>query len=320
MTRSFRFIAALCLVLPLTTAAFASDMLTSPGREKLADRREAAQPKEREAAPLLYALPALGAAEAQLLEIRIIQAKYWLVRETVSIPAGTPDAVIDVLFTHPAELTRLRAIETSAPGSLRFMAMIGERVLTDEPFAEIEARGTMLTPDTVVGEIRTVEARKSPKLRVATESKDPVCTEPCDVMLASCLEWADPRGSDANQCYSWHYSCSIPCGDVPDPCTEPKSTSTYSVTTLTASSLIGSVCAPTFFGPSTGTTTAGVTGSTITRARSIATTAIPIRLTSTTTGFTACWLPSNVSCHPSSEVRRHRSASDENRAVELESY
>ena len=251
MTRSIRFIAALCLVLPLTTAAFAGEMLAP--RERLADRRSPAEPNQRAALPLLYALPALGSGEAQLLEIRIVQTKYWLVREIVSIPAGTPaGAVVDVLFTHPAELTRLREIETTMPGGLRFMAMIGQHVLTDEPFAEIEARGATLSLDAAVGEIRTVEARKSPRLRIVTQSKDPICAEQCDTALASCLEWADPRGSDANLCYSWHWSCWSQCGDIPDPCTEPKSTSTYTTNTLLVSSYIGSVCAPVFWPPNSG--------------------------------------------------------------------
>ena len=252
MTRSIRFIAALCLVLPLTAAAFAGDRELAPrDREKLEDRRslvQPVQPVQREAAPLLYALPALGTSEAQLLEIRIVQAKYWLVRETISLPAGTSaEAVVDVLFTHPAELIRLREIETSKPGSLRFMAMIGERVLTDEPFAEIEARGKLLSPDSAVGEIHTIEARKSPRLRIGAEYKDPVCAEQCDAALASCLDWADPRGSDANLCYSWHWSCWSQCGDLPDPCTEPKSTSTWTANTLVSSTYIGSVCASTYF-------------------------------------------------------------------------
>ena len=296
MTRSVRFIAALCLILPFTTAAFAGDMLASAGREKLADRRLPVEPTQREAAPLLYALPALGAGEGQLLEIRIVQAKYWLVREIVSVPAGASEAVVDVLFTHPAELTRLREIEASTPGSLRFMAMIGERVLTDEPFAEIEARGTMLSLDSSVGEIRTVEARKSPRLRISAEYKDPVCAEQCDAALASCLDWADPRGSDANLCYSWHWSCWSQCGDLPDPCIEPKSTSTYTTTTVVSSFVIGSVCAPTFFGPRYWNQY-GRTVRTDTYTRTVhCDNSYTDTLTNTTSAFGACWSPSSQSC------------------------
>lgn len=295
MTRSIRFLAALCLILPFTPAAFAGDLLASAGREKLSDRR-LAEPPPREAAPLLYALPALGAGEEQLLEIRFVQAKYWLVREVVAIPAGTPDAVIDVLATHPAELTRLRGIEASAPGSLRFMAMIGERVLTDETFAEIEGRGTMLPPQSAVGEIRTVEARQSPRLRISAEYKDPVCAEQCDAALASCLDWADPRGSDANLCYSWHWSCWSQCGDLPDPCIEPKSTSTYTTKTVVSSLVISSVCAPTFFGPKYWNQYGrGVRTDTYTRTVHCDN-SYTDTLTNSTSAFEACWSPTSQSC------------------------
>ena len=298
MTRIFRFLAALCLVLPLSaTAALAGQIAPRDrDRDQLADRQPVAEPIQRDAAPLLYALPELGAGEAPLLEIRIVQAKYWLVREIVAIPAGASDAVIDVLFTHPAELFRLREIEASRPGSLRFMAMIGERVLTDEPFAEIEARGTMLSLESAVGEIRTVEARQSPRLRLGAEYKDPVCAEQCDTMLASCLDWADPRGSDANICYSWHWSCWSQCGDLPDPCIEPKSTSTYTTKTLVSAFVISSVCAPTFFGPKYWNHY-GRSHRIDTYTRTVhCDNSYTDTLTGTTSVFEACWLPSSQSC------------------------
>lgn len=301
MSRPIHIIAILCLVFPLLTEA--QDTRAPRDRENMVNRGELVQPPQRDAAPLLYALPELGTAGAQELEIRIIQAKYWLVREIVALPAGTADgAVIDVLYTHPAELNRMREIESTTPGSLRFLAMIGERVLTDEPFAEIEARGTMLTVDSAVGEIRTIEGRKSPRLRLGAQSKDPVCAEYCDAQLASCLDWADPRGSDANLCYSWHWSCWSQCGDIPDPCVEPKSTSTYTTNTLVSTSIVGSLCAKPSFPPNATNKYYNQQYRTYRIDTYTRTTHCDDSYTDTLTGTTygniLCWVPTIYSCGP----------------------
>ncbi|HEV7921611.1 MAG TPA: hypothetical protein VGR02_12555 [Thermoanaerobaculia bacterium] len=195
-------------------------------------------PKQREAAPLLYLLPSLGTHGNVAMEIRILQGKRQLVREAVALPADVADgAAVDVLFTHPAELTRLRTLETATPGSLRFIALVQGRVVTDEPFAAIEAGGAKLSPEAAVGEIREVEVRAVRKPLVRALGKDPDCTYWCDVQQNSCLEWCDPRGDSCNQCYTWYNDCWSQCGDV---CSD--ATTTYTTYTPTSTTNLGWRC------------------------------------------------------------------------------
>jgi hypothetical protein len=191
----FRY-AAIALSLALAASAFAVRPDGPAAREGS---------NKREAAPLLYLLPDLGTGENVAMEIRIVQGKRQLVREVVALPAGVPaGAAVDVLFTHPDELKRLRAIEAKTPGSLRFIALAGGRVVTDEPFANIEASGAKLSTEAAIGEIREIEARPAARKPLARAlGKDPDCTYWCDVQQNSCLEWCDPRGDSCTQCYTW---------------------------------------------------------------------------------------------------------------------
>lgn len=234
-----RISAVICAVL-LTAAAFGAEQKERTRPDEPFNREGS---RQREVAPLLYALPALSTNDIAKLEIRIVQVKYQLVRETLTLPASVPaGAAVDVLFTHAEELTRLRAIEANKPGSLRFIALIDGRVVTDEPFANIEAAGKALSLEAAVGRIDEIEVRPTPKPRVRALYKDPACADQCETALNSCLDWCDPRGDSCNQCWSWHWSCWSQCGDLPDPCTEPKSTSTYTTTTYDSSVPYGTGC------------------------------------------------------------------------------
>ncbi|HKO56684.1 MAG TPA: hypothetical protein VJ276_12470 [Thermoanaerobaculia bacterium] len=234
-----RRIAMLCTALLFAAAVFGAEQKERT-RPDQPFTREAA--KQREAAPLLYALPTLRTNDISILELRVLQGKVQLIRERVMLPAEVPDgAAVDVLFTHPDELRRLRAIETETPGKLRFIALIDGRVVTDEPFASIEAQGRTLSLDAAIGEVQEIESRPTPKPRVRSTDKDPACVEHCDWALSSCLEWCDPRG-DCSFCYTQYDDCASPCPDLPVPCTEPKSTSTYSTTTYDSGYPYGTGC------------------------------------------------------------------------------
>jgi len=194
--------------------------------------------KQREAAPLLYLLPALPANEPVTMEIRVLQGKRQLISETVKLPARVADgATVDVLFTHPNELKRLRAIETLQPGSLRFVALVSGETVTNEPFAAIESRGAKLSLNTAVGEVSAVDARPAAKTRggLFIHALDQ-CTDDCDAAYSSCLEWCDERSNSCQQCWEDYVACSSNCGPS---CTEPKSTSDYNTYTITGVSYFG---------------------------------------------------------------------------------
>ncbi|MBV9492653.1 MAG: hypothetical protein JOZ54_00265 [Acidobacteria bacterium] len=213
------------LSLALCTTLFAQDQKERTRPEAPIERTAALQ---RDAAPLMYALPTLG-ANAATLEIRILQGKRQLVSELVKLPEHvTFGAAVDVLVTHPDQLNRLRSIESETPGSLRFISRVDGRVLTDEPFANIEAASAGLSVESAIGQATQVEVRATPKLRIQANGigKDPACAEQCDAQLAACLDWCDPRGDSCNQCYSWHYSCWSLCDNV---CYEPKAESDYTI-------------------------------------------------------------------------------------------
>ncbi len=259
-------------------------------------------PKERQAAPLLYLLPALDTHEKSVMEIRVLQGKRQLVREVVALPANVVDgAAVDVLFTHPEELQRLRSIEAETPNSLRFIALAGGHVVTDKAFASVDQAGAKLSPEAAVGEIREIEVRAAPKLRVraAGIGKDPACTDQCDVMLNSCLEWCDPRGDSCTQCYIWYNDCWSQCGDV---CIEPKSTSTYTTYTPVTSTNLGTRCVansyPAAFGKTWNRLTVTYTVTTYQRTVHCDDSYTDTPTSSYNTTMT-CWQPTNVNCGPS---------------------
>ncbi|HKO56686.1 MAG TPA: hypothetical protein VJ276_12480 [Thermoanaerobaculia bacterium] len=232
-----RIPAAICLVL-LAATAFAAEQKERSRPDVAFNRDTTAQ---REVAPLLFALPELNTNDTSILELRVFQVKHQLIRQTVALPAHVPaGAAVDVLFTHPDELTRLRTIESETPG-LRFIALLDGRVIADEPFASIEKRGKTLSLDAAIGQVQEVEVRavKKPLVKAETIIKDPECMSWCDQQLAQCLDWCDPRGSDCNLCYTWYHDCSVPCPDV---CVEPKSTSTYNNVTLVSATPFGNGC------------------------------------------------------------------------------
>lgn len=193
--------------------------------------------KQREVAPLLYVLPSLGTSGRANMEIRILQGKHLLIREVVKLPAGVAaGAAVDVLFTHPDEIKKLRTIEAETPGSLRFISLIEERVITDEPFAAIEAGGAKAALASAVGEIAEVEVKAPPRLRVRANDfyEDDPCWQQCNVSYQSCLEWCDPRGDSCTLCEIWYHDCYIECPSPPASCSEPKSTSTVTSRTPVA--------------------------------------------------------------------------------------
>ncbi|HKO56685.1 MAG TPA: hypothetical protein VJ276_12475 [Thermoanaerobaculia bacterium] len=232
-----KFVAVLTLV--LATTAFAQEQKE---RTRPDDPVERVLTEQREAAPLLYLIPSLGTKEAADLELRILQGRRELVSEVVKLPAAVPNgASVDLLYTHPDQLKRLRAIEAEKPGSLRFISRVHGRVLTDAAFADIEAAGTELSTESAIGQAWQIVVRPSPKIFTKTDYKEPYCADHCDVALNSCLEWCDPRG-DCSFCYTQYNDCWSQCPDLPDPCYEPKSESDYTVTTLYVAYPAGSTC------------------------------------------------------------------------------
>jgi hypothetical protein len=194
--------------------------------------------KQREVAPLLFLLPSLRTKGPTTMEIRILQGKRQLISEVVKLPARFPNgATVDVLFTHPNELKRLRAIETLQPGSLRFLALVAGQEVTNEPFAAIEARGTKLSMNPAVGEVSSVEARPAAKTRggLFVHALDQ-CTDDCDAAYSSCLQWCDERSNSCQQCWEDYRACTSNCEPS---CTEPKSTSDYSTSTVTGVAYYG---------------------------------------------------------------------------------
>jgi hypothetical protein len=139
-----------------------------------------------------------------------------------------------VLYSHPQELKKYRELEAAAPGVLRFIVTSSGRVLTDEPLAAIEAKGSTLSVDNAVGEIRLIEVNGPPKSLVQANGviKEPYCQERCDQELYSCLnDWCDPRGDSCSLCYIWYNDCVMMCPDV---CTDPRSVTTYNTATPVA--------------------------------------------------------------------------------------
>jgi hypothetical protein len=227
----------LIITLLLTGSVFAGEKIRSadePTAERTAARPALpegamahALPEEREAAPLLYVLPELGIKEHATMEIRILQGKRLLIREMVSLPANVAAGrAVDVLFTHPDELKRLRTIEGQTPGSLRFISLIEGRVITDEPLGAIEAQGANASLDSAVGEVAEIEVKPAPRLRLQADSyydEDP-CWVDCNSRHDQCLDWCDPRSDECSRCETWYHDCIQWC---PVPCSEPRSVSTY---------------------------------------------------------------------------------------------
>jgi hypothetical protein len=231
------------LVVLFANAAFAQELprAASPDeriKPQLGAHSQRTVSSRREAAPLLYLLPSLQTQEPATIEIRILQGKRQLISEIVKLPGSVPDgAAIDVLFTHPNELKRLRAIETLQPGSLRFLALVAGQTVTSEPFAAIEAQGTKLSVNAAVGEVSAVEARPAAKTRggLFVHALDQ-CTDDCDAAYTDCLQWCDERSNSCYQCWLDYQACTSNCQPS---CTEPKSTSDYSTSTFTNVSYYG---------------------------------------------------------------------------------
>ncbi len=232
---------AAVLTVVLATTAFAQEQ-KERARPDNPMERERVLTEQREAAPLLYLIPSLGTKEAVDLEIRVLQGKRELVSEVVKLPANVPNgASVDLLFTHPDQLKRLRAIEAERPGSLRFISRVQGRVLLDAAFADVVAAGTDLSMESAIGQPSQVTVRQSPKILTKTDYKEPYCADHCEVTLNSCLDWCDPRG-DCSFCYTQYNDCWSQCPDLPDPCYEPKSESNYVVDTLRQAYVLNTVC------------------------------------------------------------------------------
>jgi len=243
MLKALRFPVLLLLAVLLTNVAFAGDLRELVSRDGGTAPQSAARlvrqvPGQRQVAPLLYLLPSLGTKASATMEIRILQGTRQLISEIVKLPPRLPaGATVDVLFTHADDLARLRAIETASPGSLRFLAFVEGRAVTDEPLAAIEARGAPLSPDSAVGEVFEVDVRPAPKSHIHALDE---CTDYCDAQYTSCLDWCDQRSNSCQQCWVDYQSCSSSC--TPS-CTEPRSTSDYTTYTILTVSYFGeNVC------------------------------------------------------------------------------
>lgn len=253
MAKALRFPVVLTLAVLLANMAFAGDWREPASRDAGAGLQSPAPlllqaHKQRDVAPLLYLLPSLGTKAPAKVEIRLVQGTRQIISETVKLPARVPaGATIDVLFTHADELKRLRAIETATPGSLRFLAFVEGRAVTDEPFAAIEEQGANLSLDSAVGQISEVDVRPSLKLRMHALDE---CTDYCDAQYMSCLDSCDQRSNSCQQCWLDYQSCTSSC---PQPCTEPVSTSDYTTYTVVGVAYYGqngcySSSHPTVFG------------------------------------------------------------------------
>jgi hypothetical protein len=216
MSKLPRFVAVLCVVLSVAGAAFADELMPTEQKGRW-------QPA-RQDAPLLYLLPSLGTQDPVTMEIRVFDGKRQFITEVVKLPGLLPaGATIDVLVTHEKELAQLRAIEAERPGSLRFIALVEGRVVTDEPFAAIEKRAKDLSPRSAVGEVFEVKVRPEPELSLRTLD---ACTENCDYQYQECYARCDERGDSCARCSDDYNNCLRYC---PQPCTEPKSVSSYTI-------------------------------------------------------------------------------------------
>ncbi|HEX7152998.1 MAG TPA: hypothetical protein VF618_16030 [Thermoanaerobaculia bacterium] len=242
MAKKLRFMAALCALVSLTAGAFAEQR--QRGEEPLPGKGTVPEiKKERDAAPLLYALPAIEANETDFLEIRIVEGKHTLVREKIGLPLSIPEgATIDVLYSHPQELTKYRALEAAKPGALRFVAIAAGRLLTDEPFAAIDQKSAQLSVASAIGEIREIKVSGPLKTRTQVEGvvKEPYCQARCDADLDQCLNyWCDPRGDSCSLCYIWYNDCVMMCPDI---CVDPRSVTTYTTRTVQNVYFYSSAC------------------------------------------------------------------------------
>lgn len=254
MRKSVRFMFALGAALAVHSAMAGES--EQPLQKQLLHRGDGsveARVTQRVEAPLLFALPAARSfPEAAKLQIRIGQGKAMLVRETVMVPAhAAPDATIDVLATHPDELKRLRSLEAARPGSIRFIAIIGEEVIADEPLSQLESASKSLSTDAAVGAVQEIESHPERKLQPKPAGLyiDPGCQEYCDEQYNSCLDWCDPRGDSCTLCYTWYNDCTIQC---PIDCSEPRSVSTYTTNTLIGSTSSATSCRANTFGSHSG--------------------------------------------------------------------
>lgn len=250
MGKRVRFVAVLCALVSLTAGAFAQrsqrteDPLPGEKNPVPADVRQ-----RREAAPLLYVLPDLQSNDAVELELKVVQGNHTYARQLVIIPPYAPaGASVDVLATHAKELLNLRQIESEKPGSLRFIARAGERLLTDQPFAALDAQSATLGVETAIGILVSVSIDPAPRTRVQAQGlyRDPTCMSWCDSQFNSCMEWCDPRGSECNLCYTWYNDCSLQCPMV---CEDPKSVTQHETRTVTSIWTYNSACHSGFFGP-----------------------------------------------------------------------
>ncbi|HEX7809987.1 MAG TPA: hypothetical protein VF608_14720 [Thermoanaerobaculia bacterium] len=189
---------------------------------------------------LLYALPSTIDPQSDLIELRIVQGNVALISETVALPFdGRKNASLSVLRTHADELKRLRSIEAENAGSLRFIASVDGRVITDAPFAMMDELRAAMSIGSIIGETRSVNSRPAAKLRAQSQAWEPSCVANCEAQYSQCLEWCDPRGSECSQCYEWYNDCLYSCPQV---CSEPKSVTTYNVRVPQSSTLVTTSC------------------------------------------------------------------------------
>jgi hypothetical protein len=246
------------LVALFASAAFAQDMPRATSLDhgvnpKSGEHIQRQPSMKREVAPLLYLLPSLQTKEPATMEIRILQGKRQIISEIVMLPGSITDgSAVDVLVTHPDELKRLRAIETAQPGSLRFLTLVAGRTVTDQPFSVIQAQGAKLSLSPTVGEVSEIDSRPAAKPRSGTLFVHALdqCTDDCDAAYMTCLDNCDERSNSCQVCWTDYQSCTSSCESS---CTEPKSTSNYSTSTVTNVSYYGengcySVFHPTAFG------------------------------------------------------------------------
>jgi hypothetical protein len=209
---------ALFLVVTLTTVTGFAEAPTP------AFQRDFLQAEGVQSAPLLYQLPPLGTSDASsLLEIELVGGSGTAVRQTIELPAYLPQgASVAVLGDHPAELERLRELNTSTPGSIAVRVWLGGKLLDARSLDEVEeaTRRSASRDLPVVGITRKIDVPVDGGLRRITaqayeDGRDPLCVQQCDDERYFCYtEICDPRGS-CEFCEDNYDSCVLSCPICP---------------------------------------------------------------------------------------------------------
>jgi hypothetical protein len=174
--------------------------------------------------------------------------KATLVKETIELPSElSKGAVVAVLGSHAKELERLRRMEASRPGSLRLAVRLGDRLVDELAWKDLEERQAKWAAVSAspVGFTRQVDvilggAFGSLSRKGYEAGRDPACVQQCDDERSFCYtDRCDPRGS-CQFCEEYYDDCVISCPEV---CVDPKRVYNYQTSTYAGSSYSpGSQC------------------------------------------------------------------------------